>query len=335
MLIPHTGPDPYFWQKLEHVDRAKVAWILSEEFGLYEALRGGPATIAQVAHRIGLHHRPTEVLLAASACLGIVGVENGRYFLHQVMRDIVLDGGRSRAKPPQLDPSLDWWYRTMKKALSTNAMVPEAMPDWLTKPSGGAGVTAHVPERHGFRTLWGEWLAAAFDFTPFHLIADLGGATGGVLVGLTGACPHMKGVVVDLPYSRATAEAAIAQSGAADRVGFHAADFFRDPFPPGIDVFFMSHVIHDWDDQHCVQLLTRCCDALPMNAPVIVQEYRLDEDKSGSLLGVFQWFGLMYGTIGDQRTVSEIECLMEQAGLKDMDARPLDHEQAIVIGWKR
>ena len=335
MLTIGPGADPYFAYKIHHVERARVAWILSEEFGIYEALRAGPATVAEVSRRIGFQERPAAVLLAANACLGVIGIQDERYFIYDIMREMVLEGGRARITPRQPDPEKDWWYKTMKQALLTNEIVPEALPPWLANPNSEVDTEAFAPERHGWRILWGESLAAVFDFSPFHLVADLGGATGGVLVGLMGKYPHLKGIVVDLPYSRKTAEAAIRKSSAEKRVSFYTADFFEDPLPPGVDAFFMSHVIHDWDDEHCVHLLRRCREALPEGSPVLVQEFLLNEDKSGSLIGVFQWFGLIYGTIGDQRNAEEIETLMEKAGFHEMECRSIDHEQSVVIGWKK
>ncbi|MEW6755610.1 MAG: hypothetical protein AB1505_32235, partial [Candidatus Latescibacterota bacterium] len=132
MLDTHPGPDPYVFYKMHHVDRARTAWVLSEEFGLYEALRCGPATVAEVSGRIGLQHRPTAVLLAANACMGILTREGDRYRIYDIMREFVLEGGRARNKPKTPDPEQDWWYRTMRQALRTNEMVPEALPDWLT-----------------------------------------------------------------------------------------------------------------------------------------------------------------------------------------------------------
>ncbi|MCY3761657.1 MAG: methyltransferase [Gemmatimonadetes bacterium] len=334
MLTIGPGPDPYFAYKFHHVERAKTAWVLSEEFGLYEAMRAGPATVPEVSERIGLEERPTAVLLAANACVGVLGMEEDRYYIYPVMREMVLEGGLARTAPRTPDPE-DWWYRIMKEALLTNAPVPEALPEWLANPQGNEDSTAFAPSRHGWRILWGHALAEAVDFSPFRTVADLGGATGGVLVGLTERCPHLQGIVVELPYSRKTAEAAIRQSNAEDRVRFHAADFFTDPFPDGVDVFFMSHIIHDWDDEHCIRLLRRCHDALPAGSPVLVQEYLLNEDRTAGLIAVFQWFGLMFGTTGDQRTGPEIEALMGEAGFSGTECRPLDHEQGIAIGWKR
>ena len=38
MLSTAQGPDPYFAYKIHHVVKARTAWTLCEEFGIYEAL---------------------------------------------------------------------------------------------------------------------------------------------------------------------------------------------------------------------------------------------------------------------------------------------------------
>jgi hypothetical protein len=335
MFDGRTGPDPFVDYKMHHVWRAEQSRILSEDLGLYEALREGPASVEEVCRRTGLQPRPAAILLSANACMGILGVEQGRYFIYEIQREFVLEGGRARWRPRIPAPGKDPRYDGLKQAALTNQPVPEALPDWLKNPQGGPGVTAHVPQRHHWRILWGEALARAFDFSPYRLIVDLGGATGGILVGLTAQYPELRGLVFDLPYSRGSAEAAIKGSDAEGRVGFACGDFFTDPYPEGADLFFMSHVIHDWDDERCLLLLRRCCEALPAGSPVMAMEFLLNEDKTGSLLAVFQWFGLLDSTPGDQRTAGEIAALMEKAGFRGMEIRPVDTEHSIVIGWKR
>ncbi|CAK7336424.1 unnamed protein product, partial [Dovyalis caffra] len=32
----------------------------------------------------------------------------------------------------------------------------------------------------------------------------------------------------------------------------------------------MINILHNWDDEHCLKLLTNCCNALPKNGKVIV-----------------------------------------------------------------
>lgn len=335
MLEVRPGPDPYIFYKLNHLDRARAAWLLSEELGIYEALRDGPSTIGEISQRTKIPPRPVEALLCAGSCLGILGVEDDRYFIYPIMREFVLKDGRAYSAPYR-PPTDDFWYNLSRSAILEDKPHPDGTPPWIGDPMGLKEKThAFNPSRHGWRILWGEALAEAFDFTPYRTILDIGGATGGVLVGLTGKVAGLKGILMELPFSRDAAEAAIEETGGADRVRFFSGDFFKGPFPEDIDVIFMSHVIHDWNDEECLQILGHCYEALPAGSPILVQEYLLDDDKSGQILGVFQWFGLLSSTTGDQRTSAEIGALLAKAGFSDLETRPIDAEQSIVIGWKK
>lgn len=327
--------DPYVFYKLMHVERAERAYWLSEAFGLYEALRDGPTSVAEASRRTGLQDRPVQVLLSCNACMGIVGVADGLYSIHEALRDHVLADGRARRQPEIPAPGTDKLYDTLKWSLENNRQDPKHLAPWDEHPKAAPTVTAFDPGRHGWRAVWGRALADTFDFSRYRVVADLGGACGGLLVGLTEACPHLKGINVELEYSKASSEECIRASNASDRVSFFTSDFFDGPYPDDVDVYIMSHVLHDWDDERCIKILRRCYDALPQDRPVITQEYLLNEDKTGSFLAVFQWLLVVNMTPGDQRTSAEIAHLMSQAGFRDMEARPIDTEQSIVIGWKR
>ncbi|MEC9379357.1 MAG: methyltransferase [Candidatus Latescibacterota bacterium] len=121
----------------------------------------------------------------------------------------------------------------------------------------------------------------------------------------------------------------------ADRVSFFSGNFFTGPYPDDVDAIFMSHVIHDWNDEACLQILEHCYEALPTGSPVLVQEFLLDDDKTSQLLGVFQWFGLLSSTSGDQRTSAEVGTLLSKAGFAEIETRAVYREQSIVIGWKK
>ena len=84
------------------------------------------------------------------------------------MREFVLEGGRARSTPRH--DRDDYWYRVTKQAVLTGKPVPEEMPTWLTDPDGQKEDSeAFSPGRHGWRILWGEALAEAFDFTPYRV----------------------------------------------------------------------------------------------------------------------------------------------------------------------
>lgn len=334
MFVRNSEADPYYFHKLMHVERAEKANLLSEHFGLYEALRSDSSTLAEVCERTGLQERPAQVLLSCNACMGIVGVKNGRFFIHESLRDFVLDGGCARKKPKIPAPGEDKFYDSLKFSFGNNRQDPNNKAPWDKHPNASPGITAFAPDRHGWRGLWGKVLADTFDFSTYHLVADLGGACGGLLVGLTEKYLNLKGINIELEYSKESSEECIRMSNASDRVSFYTADFFTDPYPEGVDVYIMSHILHDWDDEHCLTILRNCYNALPEGHPVIAVEYLLNEDKTAPYLGVFQWLVLVNMTPGDQRTAAEIYDLMAKAGFKNMESRFIDSEQSMVVGWK-
>ncbi|MDD5707802.1 MAG: methyltransferase [Kiritimatiellae bacterium] len=327
--------DPWIYYKMMHVKRAQTALALSYDLGLYKLLEAGPKAPSEVAEGLGLQVRPATVMLAANACMGVLGVNRGKYFVNEPLKEFAFEKGLGFAHAKGMARADQAYFDSLKNCVLTNRPDPKFAPDWVKDPDGSKGAQVFDIPRDGFRMMWGMALADAFDFSPYKVVADLGGATGGVLSGLTRKCPNLKGLVVELPYSKAGAVSCIADAGAADMVGFYEADIFKDPLPAQADVMFMSHVLHDWDDESCLVILRRCYEALPKGCPVIAQEFLLNEDKTGSFLAVFQWVGMLVWTMGEQRTAAEISSLMAKAGFRDMETRPVDSELSIVIGWKK
>src|SRR5262249_42988567 len=60
-------------------------------------------------------------------------------------------------------------------------------------------------------------VAAAFDFSGFGKVADIGGGTGGLLIGILKAHPGLVGIVFDQPHAAERARQQVAAAGLADR----------------------------------------------------------------------------------------------------------------------
>jgi len=78
-------------------------------------------------------------------------------------------------------------------------------------------------------------------------VVDVGGGNGSLLVALLGRQPGLRGIVFDLP------ETVVDRASLGDRITFLAGDFF-DRVPAG-DVYVLSTVLHDWDDERAAAIL--------------------------------------------------------------------------------
>jgi SAM-dependent methyltransferase len=114
-------------------------------------------------------------------------------------------------------------------------------------------------------------IAAAYDFSQFGTVMDVGGGNGALLVGILGANPRLRGVVFDRPEAAGGARRHVAAAGLAGRCEVVAGDFFAS-VPEGADAYLLKHVIHDWNDEQATRILRNCRSAMKPGARLLVAE---------------------------------------------------------------
>lgn len=106
-------------------------------------------------------------------------------------------------------------------------------------------------------------------------VVDVGGGRGAMLAGLLAELPALNGVVAERPAVAEEATAFLTACGYGDRGRGIACDFFSS-VPAGADAYTMCHVLHDWGDQECVQILRTVRAAMPATARLWVVERVID-----------------------------------------------------------
>ena len=91
---------------------------------------------------------------------------------------------------------------------------------------------------------------AAYDFTPYPKIADIGGGHGAFLSVVLGASPEAPGMLFDAPP-------VIAGARANSRIEATGGNFFESD-SAGCDLYMMKWILHDWNDEQCVRILSNC-----------------------------------------------------------------------------
>jgi hypothetical protein len=161
---------------------------------------------------------------------------------------------------------------------------------------------------HGRET---EAMLASYDFSNVCVLADIGGGNGSVLAAVLGKYPTLRAILLDRADVIDRAKANLYQAGMAERVQFVAGDFFQS-VPSGADVYFLRHIIHDWDDEQAATILKNCRAVMPCDSRLLLAEFVLP-DGPESFHG--KWFDLamMVVTGGQERTASEYRRLLHTA----------------------
>jgi hypothetical protein len=144
-------------------------------------------------------------------------------------------------------------------------------------------------------------------------VADIGGATGTIVVALLEQNPRLKGVILELPEVAPRARAAVAQHALSHRCQVVEGDFFEAV--PEADIHILKWIIHDWNDEQSVRILSNCVRALRRNGRVALIEYVLSEDGPSDD-AVLLDLAMLVTVPGRERTARQYDELMRRAGLR-------------------
>ena len=99
-------------------------------------------------------------------------------------------------------------------------------------------------------------VAEAYDFDGIRSIVDVGGGHGLLLATILKRNPHMRGTLYEMRHVVEGAKEGPLKP-VMERCTFASGDMFS-LVPEGVDAYMMKHIIHDWPDDRCVQILKAC-----------------------------------------------------------------------------
>ena len=157
-------------------------------------------------------------------------------------------------------------------------------------------------------------VAAAYDFSDFETIIDVGGATGNFLSAILHHFPGPRGVLFDAPHVVSEAAGLIQGHGLSGRICIEAGTFF-DRVPTGGDAYLLSHILHDWSEEKCLQILGNCRRSMKADSRLLIVEMVLPDDGArhpGKRLDVV----MLVLTEGQERSEGQYRELLKKAGFR-------------------
>jgi C-methyltransferase len=157
-------------------------------------------------------------------------------------------------------------------------------------------------------------IAAAYEFGRFRRIIDVGGGQGGLLVQILRHVPAATGVLFEQPQvlERATR---LGDAGLGGRSEMVAGDFFNS-VPAGGDCYVIKGVLHDFDDDHCVKILSNCRRSVNPQGRVVIANHDLPSIIDGPHPNLTMDIQMMTLLRGRERTIAEWLDLFRRSGLE-------------------
>jgi O-methyltransferase domain len=299
--------------------------------GLADAIAEGADDAETIASLRGLNRDRVYRLMRALTTVGIVSEISGdRFALTPLGRLLTSNAPNSMRTSAMLltEYHADVWSgldAALEGGVAFDAQHGQHLFSWLAaNPDEGARFQRMMFEVHGPET---PAIVAAYDFTPFKHVIDIGGGHGMLLSAILAANPGLRGTLFDLQAGIDAGKRG--EGGPLPGVAFIAGDVFEF-VPEEGDIYLLRHILHDYDDLDCVRMLSNLRRAMQPHTRVLVLEKTV---PTGDTPGPGRWLDLhvMLLTGGRERTVPEFEALFDKSGLRLTRVLPTAHPAIDIV----
>lgn len=334
-----TQPTPERIMQLGFGFWGSKALLSALELDVFTVLGKGPLSADVLASRLDLHARSAQDFLDTLVALRLLE-RRGDQYANTPETDLFLD----KAKPSYIGGILEManarlypFWGSLTEALRTGQPQNEA------KSGGNFFAALYADPRRlekflkamtGLSLGSAQAIARQFPWKDYRTFVDIGTAQGGVPVQVALAHEHLSGGGMDLPVVQPIFESYVRSRSLSARLRFHAGDFFNDPLPQA-DVLIMGHILHDWNLEEKLMLLTKAYQAIPPGGALIVHEAIIDDDRRQNAFGLLMSLNMLIETPGGfDYTGADCTAWMKQVGFKKTRVEHLVGPDSMVIGFK-
>jgi hypothetical protein len=303
--VYEPAPEEIVWNLLRGALGTR-ALAIACRLGVPDALSNGPQPIGELAREAEVDEEALHRLLRALASDGVFEEKPPGVFRHTPASELL---GRGRGWSDFAHLFGGVWYRTVGDLdVSGEPTFPQSfgMDFW-------SWLAAHSEERAAFDRAMEEGKTrradrlAPLEWRGDETVVDVGGGNGSLLVELLRKQPRLLGIVFDLP------ETVRDEAALGDRIEFVEGDFFES-VPEG-EVYVLSGILHDWDDERATAILHTVRAAAADDARLLIIDSVLPEgnDPDGA-----KWLDLLMLALlgGKERNEAQWRALLEAGGFE-------------------
>lgn len=311
-------------QELIGGHRNTALMYVAAKLGIPDLLAAGPQTSESLAQFAGAHPAALRRILRGLVLLDVLSEEaDGAFGLTPLGACLRSDApgslrGRAIVAGESFAPA---WGGLLHSALTGEPAFDHVF---------GVSVWEHFVQHPHLNAYFNEGMArttagvtaaivAAYDFTRFPTIADIGGGHGALLTAILQAHPEGRGLLFDQPHVVTDARPHLEAAGVADRCKVVGGSFF-EAVPPGADAYILKSILHDWNDERSIAILRTCRRAMagvagttdrPLLLPV---EQIMPVRAAQSRVTIGSDLHMLAMTGGRERTEAEWRSLLAEGG---------------------
>ena len=308
---------------------------VAAQLGLADLLRDGPRSGAELAASTGAARPALHRVLRGLVVDGALDEDaDGRFRLTEAGR--LLDSNRPDSMWGAVIARGELYYQAAGALIETvrrggpafhHAHGIDFFEALAARPDRGDAFHASMTARSQEET---AEIIHAYDFSPFKHVVDVGGGRGLLLSAILTTHPHVHGTLFDRPQALADVPIALEKAGVSSRCVLAPGDFFSG-VPAGGDLYVLSRVLHDWDDDAAIRILGSCRRAMSDSASLLIGEAVIPERARDNPAAIRMDLHMLTLLTGKERTLGEFEQVLQQGGFHLKRAIPVEGRTGITL----
>jgi SAM-dependent methyltransferase len=319
----HESPEKIFEVLMGFM--ASKHLFVANEVGVFKALADGPATLEQLADKLGVPGRTLRIVADAMVALGFVEREHGAY-----RNGATADAFLSGRGPVSLAPALRFMnalvyplWEGLERAVRTDGPARgELTAEQQTIFSEGVEALTAGPAHA---------LAGGYDFGRHRRLLDVAGGTGSFTVAILSANPKLEGTLVELPAVAEIAKRSLAASPVGERVSVTAGNAMESDLPTGHDVVLLANIIHYFLPEQNIELVGRVRAAVEPGARLLLVDWWTDPTHTQPVPAALMAGEFLANVGGDVYSEDEMRGWLAEAGWRPIDRLRLAGPQSAII----
>jgi ubiquinone/menaquinone biosynthesis C-methylase UbiE len=288
------------------------AIMAGASLGIFDALAERPDDADGLARRLRLDPRGTDILLVALHALGYVDERDGSYRNAPAVERFVL-------------PNSPQSVRAYVEVFNQDMWDEFSRTDDAVRTGETSGLHTRAPDD----PYWERYMRGLFDLTrlggpevakmipardPKRML-DLAGGHGGYAIAMCRRHSGLRVTIAELEGAARIGREIVAEEGMADRIEFLVGDMFEADIGTGYDVATAFQIVHHFDEDQNVELLSRARESLREGGTIaVLEQERPAAGERGSTIGALT--GLLFYVTSHARTYTadELTTFVEAAG---------------------
>ena len=293
------------------------------KLGIFDYITTNPEETGQIAKDLNLDETMAYRILRSIASLGFLKEEeDGRRFSITTLGDILrkdhpqsLQGVLLLEEGPEHYQIWKHLPRMIKDG-QQNAFLSEYGNNLFEYAFKNAGYSKDFNEAmSSYSAMHTAMVLEAlngYGFSNISYICDIGGGQGHLLSHLLSKYDHLNGTILELdPVVNNQDSSWHNKMGLQDRCKYVKGDMFEQV--PSADLYIMKMILHDWNDEECIKILSNIHKSASYKSKVFIIEHIVPSPETPHFSKLFD-IHMMCATSGRERTSEEYESILNQSG---------------------